>query len=122
MRFLMFVCVDPTPDHIPTAATTATALAAPPMDINDWVEDVDRRGVRVTGNELTPADQTVAVRVRDGETLRTDGPFPEAHELIAGFDILECADLDEAIEIARRHPMARDGAIELRPFRALADV
>ncbi len=119
MRFLMLVCIDPNPDRIPAMVTAMPA--GQPMDIDAWVEDVDRRGIRVAGNELAPADQVVSVRVRDGETLRTDGPFPESHELIAGFDILDVADLDEAIEVARRHPMARDGALELRPFRALAD-
>jgi hypothetical protein len=48
--------------------------------------------------------------------LITDGPFAEAHEWIAGFDILDCEDLDEAIEIASKHPMARFGRLELRPF------
>jgi hypothetical protein len=48
--------------------------------------------------------------------LITDGPFTEAHEWIAGFDILDCEDLDEAIEIASKHPMARFGRLELRPF------
>ena len=56
------------------------------------------------------------MRVRDGELLVTDGPFTESKEWIAGFDILECDDLDEAIEVASRHPMARGGRIELRPF------
>ena len=46
----------------------------------------------------------------------TDGPFAETKEQVAGFDVLECDDLDEAIEIARRHPMARLGLLEVRPF------
>ena len=46
----------------------------------------------------------------------TDGPFAETREWIAGFDILECADLDEAIKVASEHPMARHGRLELRPF------
>ena len=54
--------------------------------------------------------------MRKGEVLITDGPFTESKEWIAGFDILECEDLDEAIEIASRHPMAREGRLELRPF------
>ncbi len=49
---------------------------------------------------------------------RTDGPFVEAKEFMAGYDILECADLDEAIEVASKHPLARRGAMELRPFPA----
>ena len=54
--------------------------------------------------------------MRGGKVLVTDGPFAETREWIAGFDILECADLDEAIEIASQHPMARFGRLELRPF------
>ena len=55
-------------------------------------------------------------QVRQGEVLLTDGPFAEAKEFMAGYDILECADLDEAIEVASKHPLARRGAMELRPF------
>jgi hypothetical protein len=55
------------------------------------------------------------VRVRGGERLITDGPFAETREWIAGFDVIEAADLDEAIDIAAGHPMARFGRIEVRP-------
>jgi hypothetical protein len=54
--------------------------------------------------------------VSRGQLLVTDGPFTESKEWIAGFDILECNDLDEAIAIAARHPMAKGGKLELRPF------
>jgi hypothetical protein len=56
------------------------------------------------------------VRVRDKEVLIADGPFAETKEQIAGYDILECADLDEAIEVASKHPVAPFGVIEVRPF------
>jgi hypothetical protein len=55
------------------------------------------------------------VRVRNGRLLTSDGPFAETKELIVGFDLLECADLDEAIEVARAHPMARTGRLDIRP-------
>ena len=55
-------------------------------------------------------------RVSRGQLLVTDGPFTESKEWIAGFDILECDDLDEAIAIAARHPQANGGKLELRPF------
>ena len=51
----------------------------------------------------------------------TDGPFAETKEQIAGFDVLECADLDEAIDVAAKHPMARVGILEVRPFRPLGE-
>jgi hypothetical protein len=55
------------------------------------------------------------VRVRDGKTLTTDGPFLETKEALAGFYHLECADLDEAIELAAKIPAATNGTIEVRP-------
>jgi hypothetical protein len=56
------------------------------------------------------------VRLRSGETLVSDGPFAETKEQVAGYTVLECADLDQAIEIAARHPTGRIGTFELRPF------
>ncbi|HSU36371.1 MAG TPA: YciI family protein [Propionibacteriaceae bacterium] len=105
MRYMMFVATDSDPD---------LASAAP--DIEDWAADVDGRGVRVIGDRLRPAEDATTVRVRAGELLVTDGPFTESKEWIVGFDVLECADLDEAIEVASRHPMAYRGRLELRPF------
>lgn len=56
------------------------------------------------------------LRVRGGRKQITDGPFTEAKEVIVGFDILECESMDEAVEIAARHPMARAGRLEVRAF------
>src|ERR1700691_1571124 len=69
---------------------------------------------RPTGAGLRPAREATSVRVRDGEVLATDGPFAETKEEIGGFDLLDCANLDEAIEVASKHPAARDGRMELR--------
>ncbi len=68
---------------------------------------------------LGPTSAATTVRVRNGELLVSDGPFAETKEVIVGYDLLECADLDEAIEVARTHPMARGGRLELRPFADL---
>jgi hypothetical protein len=106
MRYMMFVCSDPEPDRDP----------APEPDIEAWVADNDGAGRRLDGSILAPASAATTVRVRNGELLVADGPFAETKELILGFDLLECADLDEAIEVARAHPMARRGRIELRPL------
>jgi hypothetical protein len=73
--------------------------------------------VRVLGQELAPVRDATTIRVRGGEVVVADGPFAEAKEQIGGFDILECADLDEAIEVAAKHPVARFGSLELRPFK-----
>lgn len=64
---------------------------------------------------LAPTSEATTVRVRNGEPLISDGPFAETKEVIVGFDLLDVADLDEAIEVARAHPMARRGRLELRP-------
>jgi hypothetical protein len=81
-----------------------------------WVAEMDGRGVRLQGTPLRPVSDATTVRMRGGEVLISDGPFAETKEQIAGFDILECADLDEAIEVAAKHPVARIGTLELRPF------
>jgi hypothetical protein len=110
MRYMMFVCTDTEPE---TDETTVP-------DIEVWVSANDARGRRVLGEVLAPPSAATTVRVRNGEVLLTDGPFTETKEVIVGFDILECADLDEAIEVARTHPMAYSGRIEVRPFGSLS--
>jgi hypothetical protein len=81
-----------------------------------WVAEMTDRKVRIFGSELRPVRDTTSVRVRDGELSITDGPFAEAKEQMAGFDLVECADLDEAIEVASKHPVARFGTVEIRPL------
>ena len=110
MKYMMFVVVDP---------DAAAEAEAEPSDahptIEEWLTEVE--GKRITGDALRPVDDATTVRVSRGEVLVTDGPFTESKEWIVGFDILECADLDEAIAIAARHPQAHGGKLELRPFR-----
>jgi len=108
MKYLMTVCVEEITDPAEDPDTT--------LDIEEWVETNDASGARFWGDRLAPASQSKTVRIRKGGQLITDGPFAEAHEAIAGFDILECNSIDEAIEIALKHPMAREGVIEVRPF------
>ena len=103
-EYLMFVCTDMEPDTDPKDFP----------DIEDWVSEGERRGIRKQGDPLAARTEARTVRVRNGETLITDGPFTESKEWIAGFDLLECKDRDEAIEYASRHPMARRGRIEVR--------
>lgn len=109
MKYMMFVCTDTEPE---------TDESQVP-DIHAWVAENDANGRRLDGSVLAPTSSATTVRVRGGELLISDGPFAETKEVIAGFDILECADLDEAIEVARAHPMAYNGRIELR---ALVDL
>jgi hypothetical protein len=105
MKYMMFVCTDTEP---------STDENAP--DIHAWVAENDAAGRRLSGNELAAPSAATTVRVRGGETLLTDGPFAETKEVIVGFDILECADLDEAIAVAAAHPMSWHGRIEIRPY------
>jgi hypothetical protein len=79
-----------------------------------------RQGIQTFWQPFDRGDQAITVRKRNGRVLKTDGPFAETKEWIAGFDVIECASLDEAIEVAAKHPMARFGKIEIRPF-SLAD-
>ena len=77
----------------------------------------DAAGDKVVGGaELGPNSTATTVRVREGETIVTDGPFVETKEVVGGFDILECGSLEEAVEIASEHPVAQMGTIEVRPL------
>lgn len=90
--------------------------AAPSPDQADpsaWVEQADRAGRR-EGHRLADAGTATTVRVRDGRTVVTDGPFAEYKELVGGFDVLDVPDLDTAVALAAAHPAARFGAIEVR--------
>ncbi|KAB2344486.1 hypothetical protein F8566_31670 [Actinomadura rudentiformis] len=109
MKYMMFVCTDAEPDPDPENRP----------DIDVWVSENDASGRRLQGSALAPESAATTVRVRQGQLLLSDGPFAETQEVIVGFDLLECADLDEAIEVARAHPMAREGRLELRPFAEL---
>jgi hypothetical protein len=81
-----------------------------------WVEEMTRRGVLLSGEVLRPPADATTVRVRDGEVLLSDGPFAETREQMGGFGVIECANLDEALEIAAAHPVARHGMVEVRPI------
>ena len=76
-------------------------------------------GVLVIGGPLQPPGSATTLRVRDGESLLTDGPFAELKEVIGGYFVLDCADLDEALRWAAMIPSARYGAIELRPLMVM---
>lgn len=85
------------------------------QDYGTFTEDVRNSGIFHGGDALHPVAQATTVRVRDGQTLSTDGPFAETKEQLGGFYILDCKDLDEAIEYAAKIPGAETGSIEVRP-------
>ncbi len=111
MKFMLFVCVD--------RASYETEPARPrePGEPMPWADELDAAGIRLDGDELRPYREATCVRVRGGEVVTADGPFAETKEVIAGYDIIDCADLAEAVEIAARHPVSAFGVIEIRPFR-----
>jgi hypothetical protein len=114
MKYLMLVCVEG-PVGAESARLEPGREDAPAL-ADAWCTEMGRRGVRVTGSAVRPAGEATTVRVRGGEALITDGPYAETKEQIGGFDIIDCADLDEAIEVASKHPMARFGMIDIRAF------
>ena len=91
-------------------------LAVLQREIPGWIQEMDGRGVRLLGRELDLPETAATVRVRDGQTLVTDGPFAETTEFIAGIDVVSCADRQQALQLAAAHPIARYHAIEVRPF------
>lgn len=89
--------------------------------LRSWLDETIGSGVSIEGDPLGLDADATTVKVRDGQLIVTDGPYAETKEQIAGFDVLECADLEEAIETAAQHPMARVGIVELRPFRSFGE-
>ena len=81
-----------------------------------FTEMVEKLGLLRGSARLLPTSSATTVRVRDGKTLTTDGPFAETKEQFGGYYLLDCKDLDQAIEMAAQIPTARDGSIEVRPL------
>jgi hypothetical protein len=82
--------------------------------------ELDSRGQYLTAAPLHPISTATSVRVRNGKSLITDGPFAETREVLGGFYLIDVKDLNEAIAIAGRHPGARVGTVEVRPVIELA--
>jgi hypothetical protein len=119
-RYLMLVCADMRRAMASAADAQQPAPGTDDGDESDeveaWIDAAGRR--RLYGWALESPDEAVTVRRVDDKVVTTDGPFAETKEQIAGYDLLECDDLDDAIEVASGHPVAGGGVIELRPLRA----
>jgi hypothetical protein len=115
MKFLLIHCLDETAEISPDDDSDVPGSPAA-REQGAWDAEMEANGVKLAGVRLRPADEARTVRIRGGEVLVTDGPFAETKEQIAGFNVLECASMDEAIHVASRHPTARIGTFELRPF------
>lgn len=110
MRFLLLIGGEK------SAAGPSSKEICEGADGRAWVEEMKRRGAYSSGDLLRPPDEAATVRVREGQVLVSDGPYAETKEQVGGLTVLECASLDEAIELASTHPSARLGMIEVRPL------
>ena len=111
MRYLLLIYqqepTEPVPDEL--SRSVMIEYGAVTQEIRD-------RGLWQGGEALEPTATATTVRVQNGQTLTTDGPFAETKEALGGFYLIDARDLDEAIEIAAKIPAAREGAIEIRPI------
>jgi hypothetical protein len=80
------------------------------------MDEMKAAGVLISNNGLSSVTNATTVRIREGKTLITDGPFAETHEQLGGFFLLKCKDLDEALGWAKKIPHARYGSVEVRPL------
>ncbi|MFI7211542.1 YciI family protein [Micromonospora maritima] len=109
MRYALIICDDESDRRGPVE------LVGDPRHVA-WIDYLDGRGITLLdGVRLRSSTDSTTVRARNGETLISDGPFVEAKEQIGGFALIECANLDDAIEAAARHPFAAHGVVEVRP-------
>src|SRR5215472_10910537 len=109
MRYALLVSIDESRELTDEQAGQQYA------EFTAFQDEMEARGVMVARERLRPTSVATTVRVRDEGLVVADGPFAETKEQIAGFYIIECEDLDQAIEIASRNPGARAGTIEVRP-------
>src|SRR5215467_2220731 len=98
MKYLMLICSEP-------------GVVVSPEDASPeaWVEEMTERKIRLEGDRLRPIEEARTIRMRNGELLATYGPFAETKDQIGGYDIIDCDNLDEAIEVAAKHPVAKWG-------------
>jgi hypothetical protein len=111
MRYLLAIYGD----EQAFATATEADMAAVEDAYNTFTKDIVDRGLFQSGEALQPTATATTVRVRDGRTLTTDGPFAETKEQLGGYYLIDCKNLDEAIEVAARIPGAAQGSIEVRP-------
>jgi hypothetical protein len=117
MRYAMLIYTQETsPGDMPEEEMNAVMNA-----YIGFTDNVRQKGIMSAGEALQPIATATSVRVRSGETLTSDGPFAETKEQLGGFYILDCKDLDEAIEYAARIPGASFGTIEVRPIQEYPD-
>ena len=108
MKFMLFTYRDP------SVQLTSEQRATVPAAVGAWCDEMDGRGVRLAGHVLAPLSETKTIRIREGDLNLREGPVGDATLQIAGFNILECTDEDEAVKVASKNPGASFGVLELR--------
>ncbi len=115
MKYLLLIY---TPESVEAAMLQDPAAAGAYMaEYNAFTAETRQRNVFCGGEALQPTATATTVRVRAGKATVTDGPFAETKEQLGGYYLLDCKDLDEAIEFAGKIPGARHGSIEVRPIQ-----
>lgn len=114
MKFLMLVCWDG--EQLNAEEEPAPDEATGEDEGFPWLDDLQARGMWVIGDRLAAPRRAKSVRVRAGKKQVTDGPFAETKEQLGGYFMVDCKDLDEAIDVAAKLPGARHGSIEVRPI------
>jgi hypothetical protein len=112
MRYMLMICADENAIEAASPEEEQAMLA----EYGAFGDEMGRRGVLQTGERLRPTTDATTVQVRDGKVLTADGPFAETKEQVGGFYLVDCRDLDQAIEVASKIPGARHGTIEVRPI------
>lgn len=115
MRYMLLIYADPTAYN----GMSDEEQGALYQEYFTVTEEMGKRGVRESGEPLQPVKTATTVRVRNGKSILTDGPFAETKEHLVGYYILSCKNLDEALEIASKIPDARFGSIEVRPIQEI---
>ncbi|OLC10290.1 MAG: hypothetical protein AUH41_03125 [Gemmatimonadetes bacterium 13_1_40CM_66_11] len=118
MKFMLVIYNDPKLyDALPQTETDGMM-----RDCLAHADDLRRSGHLTESQMLEGAETAKSVRIRNGRTKITDGPFSEAKEVLGGFNLIEAKDMEEAVQIAREFPWARTGCVEVRPVREIAAV
>jgi hypothetical protein len=109
MRYALLICTD----ENDLSSQEGEGLLG---EYASWAEEMGKRGILQGGERLRPTSTATTVQVRESRVLTTDGPFAETKEQHGGFFLVDCRDLDEAIDVASKIPGARHGTVEVRPI------
>jgi hypothetical protein len=115
MQYILLIYGDQANMEMATQSDRNAMMA----EYGEFTQAIIKSGHMKAGDALQPASTATTVRVRDGKTLRTDGPFAETKEQLGGYYLVEAKDLDEATKLAARIPGARVGSVEVRPVMIL---